>query len=94
MKTYTNVKDLGDLNAAIKEALEIKKDRFAYKKLGENKTLLMVFFNSSLRTRLSTQKAGMNLGMNTMVLDINQGAWKLETERGVIMDGDKSEHIL
>ncbi len=94
MKTYTNVKDLGDLNAAVKEALEIKKNRYAYKHLGENKTLLMVFFNSSLRTRLSTQKAGMNLGMNTMVLDINQGAWKLETERGVIMDSDKSEHIL
>lgn len=94
MRTYTNVKDLGDLNAAIKEALEVKKNRFAYKHLGENKTLLMVFFNSSLRTRLSTQKAGMNLGMNTMVLDINQGAWKLETERGVIMDGDKPEHIL
>ncbi|MFV0417595.1 MAG: N-acetylornithine carbamoyltransferase [Dysgonomonas sp.] len=94
MRTYTNVKDLGDLKTAIKEALEIKKNRFAYKHLGENKTLLMVFFNSSLRTRLSTQKAGMNLGMNTMVLDINQGAWKLETERGVIMDGDKSEHIL
>ncbi len=94
MRTYTNVKDLGDLNAAVKEALEIKKNRFAYKSLGENKTVLMVFFNSSLRTRLSTQKAGMNLGMNTMVLDINQGAWKLETERGVIMDGDKSEHIL
>lgn len=94
MRTYTNVKDLGDLKAAVKEALEIKKNRFAYKHLGENKTLLMVFFNSSLRTRLSTQKAGMNLGMNTMVLDINQGAWKLETERGVIMDGDKSEHIL
>ena len=54
----------------------------------------MVFFNSSLRTRLSTQKAGMNLGMNTIVLDINQGAWKLETERGVIMDGDKTEHLL
>ena len=94
MRTYTNVKDLGNLNAAIKEALEVKKNRFGYKHLGENKTLLMVFFNSSLRTRLSTQKAGMNLGMNTMVLDINQGAWKLETERGVIMDGDKSEHIL
>lgn len=94
MRTYTNVKDLGYLKAAVKEALEIKKNRFAYKHLGENKTLLMVFFNSSLRTRLSTQKAGMNLGMNTMVLDINQGAWKLETERGVIMDGDKSEHIL
>jgi len=94
MRNYTSVKDLGNLNEAIKEALEIKKNRFAYKSLGENKTLLMVFFNSSLRTRLSTQKAGMNLGMNTMVLDVNQGAWKLETERGVIMDGDKSEHLL
>ena len=94
MKFYTNVKDLGDLNQAVKEALEIKKNPFAYKQLGENKTLLMVFFNSSLRTRLSTQKAAMNLGMNTMVLDVNQGAWKLETERGVIMDGDKSEHLL
>lgn len=94
MKTYTNVKDLGNLQQAVKEALEIKNDRYAYKHLGENKTLLMVFFNSSLRTRLSTQKAGMNLGMNTMVLDINQGAWKLETERGVIMDGEKPEHIL
>lgn len=94
MKTYTNVKDLGNIEEAIKEALEIKKNKFGYKHLGENKTLLMVFFNSSLRTRLSTQKAGMNLGMNTMVLDINQGAWKLETERGVVMDGDKSEHLL
>jgi len=94
MRNYTSVKDLGKLNEAIKEALEIKKNRFAYKSLGQNKTLLMVFFNSSLRTRLSTQKAGMNLGMNTMVLDVNQGAWKLETERGVIMDGDKSEHLL
>ncbi|OPZ98749.1 MAG: N-acetylornithine carbamoyltransferase [Bacteroidetes bacterium ADurb.Bin416] len=94
MRHFTNVKDLGNLNEAVKEALEIKQHRFAYKHLGENKTLMMVFFNSSLRTRLSTQKAGMNLGMNTMVLDINQGAWKLETERGVIMDGDKPEHIL
>lgn len=94
MRFYTNVKDLGNLNEAVKEALEIKKNPFAYKHLGENKTLLMVFFNSSLRTRLSTQKAAMNLGMNTMVLDVNQGAWKLETERGVVMDGDKSEHLL
>ena len=94
MKNYISVNDLGNLQEAVKEALEIKKNRFAFKHIGENKTLLMVFFNSSLRTRLSTQKAGMNLGMNTMVLDINQGAWKLETERGVIMDGDKPEHIL
>ena len=54
----------------------------------------MLFFNSSLRTRLSTQKAAMNLGMNVMVLDVNQGAWKLETERGVVMDGDRPEHLL
>ncbi|MCL1938408.1 MAG: acetylornithine carbamoyltransferase [Candidatus Azobacteroides sp.] len=94
MKTFIQVNDLGDLKLAVKEALEIKKNRFAYKKLGEDKTLLMVFFNSSLRTRLSTQKAAMNLGMNTIVLDINQGAWRLETEKGVIMDGDKSEHLL
>ncbi len=94
MKKYTNVTDLGNLKDAVKEALEVKKNRYAFKHIGENKTLLMVFFNSSLRTRLSTQKAGMNLGMNTIVLDVNQGAWKLETERGVIMDGDKPEHLL
>ncbi len=94
MKSFINVSDIGNLDAAVKEALEVKKNRFAYKHLGENKTLLMVFFNSSLRTRLSTQKAAMNLGMNVIVLDVNQGAWKLETERGVIMDGDKSEHLL
>jgi N-succinyl-L-ornithine transcarbamylase len=94
MKKFTCVNDIGDLNLAVKEALEIKKNRFAYTELGRNKTLLMIFFNSSLRTRLSTQKAAMNLGMNVMVLDVNQGAWKLETEYGVVMDGDKAEHLL
>ena len=94
MRHFTCVKDLGDLHEALQEALEIKRDRYKYVELGRNKTLLMVFFNSSLRTRLSTQKAGLNLGMNVIVLDVNQGAWKLETERGVIMDGDKSEHLL
>ena len=94
MRNFTNVDDIGDLQAAVKEALEVKANRFAYQHLGKNKTLLMIFFNSSLRTRLSTQKAAMNLGMNTIVLDVNQGAWKLETERGVIMDGDKPEHLL
>ena len=94
MKQFTSVADIGDLKQAVAEALEIKKNRFAYTELGKNKTLLMLFFNSSLRTRLSTQKAAMNLGMNVMVLDVNQGAWKLETERGVIMDGDKAEHLL
>ncbi len=94
MRHFTSVSDIGDLKLAVKEALEIKADRFRYSHLGRNKTLMMVFFNSSLRTRLSTQKAALNLGMNVIVLDINQGAWKLETERGVIMDGDRPEHIL
>jgi N-succinyl-L-ornithine transcarbamylase len=91
---FLTVQDIGDIKQAVKEALEIKKDRFKLVELGRNKTLLMIFFNSSLRTRLSTQKAAMNLGMNTIVLDINQGAWRLETERGVVMDGDKPEHLL
>lgn len=94
MKTFINCKDLGDLNKALEEAQEIKADRYKYQHLGKNKTLLMIFFNNSLRTRLSTQKAAMNLGMNVIVLDVNAGAWKLETERGVIMDSDKSEHLL
>ena len=94
MRTFFNVEDLGDLRQALAEAQEVKKDRYAYQHLGKNKTLLMIFFNNSLRTRLSTQKAATNLGMNVIVLDVNAGAWKLETERGVIMDGDKSEHLL
>lgn len=94
MNTFINVEDLGDLRQALVEAEEIKRDRFKYQHLGRNKTLMMIFFNNSLRTRLSTQKAAMNLGMNVIVLDVNAGAWKLETERGVIMNGDKSEHLL
>jgi N-succinyl-L-ornithine transcarbamylase len=94
MKTFFHPQDLGDIRAALAEAQLVKKDRYAFQQLGKNKTLLMVFFNNSLRTRLSTQKAAMNLGMNVIVLDVNAGAWKLETERGVIMDGDKSEHLL
>ena len=94
MRTFINVEDLGDLRQAMAEAQEIKQDRYKYQQLGKNKTLLMIFFNNSLRTRLSTQKAAQDLGMNVIVLDVNAGAWKLETERGVIMDGDKSEHLL
>ncbi len=94
MRTFINVSDIGPLDKAMSEAFEIKNDRYKYQHLGKNKTLMMIFFNNSLRTRLSTQKAAMNLGMNVIVLDVNAGAWKLETERGVIMDGDKSEHLL
>ncbi len=85
---------MGDLNEAFAKAKYVKESPFADQHLGKNRTLLLIFFNSSLRTRLSTQKAGLNLGMNVIVLDVNQGAWKLETERGVIMDGDKPEHLL
>lgn len=94
MKKFTCAQDIGPWREAVKEALEVKANRFAWTDLGRNRTLMMIFFNSSLRTRLSTQKAAMNLGMNVIVLDVNQGAWKLETERGVIMDGDKAEHLL
>lgn len=94
MKHFTSVKDIGNIKQALERAKYVKENPFADQDLGRNKTLLMIFFNSSLRTRLSTQKAALNLGMNVIVLDINQGAWKLETERGVIMDGDKPEHIL
>ena len=94
MKHFTSMKQLCDLRKALEEAAYVKANPFADQALGHNKTVLLVFFNNSLRTRLSTQKAALNLGMNPIVLDVNQGAWKLETGRGVVMDGDKSEHLL
>lgn len=94
MRIFQNVSDIGSLDIALQEAARVKRNRFQNRELGRNKTILLMFFNNSLRTRLSTQKAAMNLGMDVMVLDVNQGTWKLETERGVVMDGDKSEHLL
>jgi len=94
MKHFTSVYDLPSIEVGLGEAFKVKKHPFDFQHLGKNKTMILMFFNSSLRTRLSTQKAAENLGMKVMVLDVNQGAWKLETERGVIMDGDKPEHIL
>ena len=94
MRHFTSVSQLGDWQEAFAQAQYVKQNPFADQALGKNKTLLLVFFNNSLRTRLSTQKAGLNLGMNVIVLDIAHGAWRLETERGVVMDGDKSEHLL
>ena len=94
MHTFLHASDIGDLQLALQEAQEIKEDRYAYEHLGRHKTALLIFFNNSLRTRLSTQKAARNLGLDVIVLDVNQGAWKLETERGVVMNGDKSEHLL
>ena len=94
MRNFISVKDIGTISEALQKAKEVKANPYANQSLGKNKTALLIFFNSSLRTRLSTQKAALNLGMNVMVLDVNQGAWKLETETGVIMDGDKPEHML
>ena len=93
MKSFFHVSDIGDLGAALEEAKQVKANPFAWKHLGENKTIMLVFFNSSLRTRLSSQKAALNLGMSPIVLNIGQDSWKLETEMGVVMDGDKSEHL-
>lgn len=94
MKSFLHVSDIGPLDTALAEAREIKADRYRFESWGRHRTVLLIFFNNSLRTRLSTQKAARNLGLDVIVLDVNQGAWKLETERGVIMDGDKSEHLL
>ena len=93
MRHFTSVFDLPDLTDALKMAREIKSNPFGFQHLGKNKTMVLIFFNSSLRTRLSTQKAAMNLGMNTMVLNVNQDGWRMESELGVIMDGDKPEHL-
>jgi N-succinyl-L-ornithine transcarbamylase len=93
MRHFTSVYDLPDLKEAVKTALEIKKNPYGHQHLGKNKTMVLIFFDSSLRTRLSTQKAAMNLGMNTMVLNVKQDGWSLESELGVVMDGDKPEHL-
>ena len=93
MRHFTSVYDIPDLKEAVKTALEVKKNPYGYQHLGKNKTMVLIFFDSSLRTRLSTQKAAMNLGMNCMVLNVKQDGWSMETELGVIMDGDKPEHL-
>lgn len=93
MRHFTSVQDIPDLKQALDVAFDVKKNPFAYSHLGKNKTMVLIFFNSSLRTRLSTQKAAMNLGLNTMVLNVNEDGWKMESELGVVMDGDKPEHL-
>ena len=93
MKSFLNASDIGDLHKALDEALEVKANPFKWQHLGKNKTIILVFFNNSLRTRLSSQKAALNLGMNPIVLNVNGDSWNLETQMGVVMDGGKSEHL-
>ena len=93
MRDYTNINDLGNLQKAVQEAIEIKKNPLQHKTLGEGKTICLLFFNNSLRTRLSTQKAAQNLGMNVIVMNFGSEGWELEYEEGAVMNGSKSEHV-
>jgi N-succinyl-L-ornithine transcarbamylase len=93
MKNFLSVNDVTNPNDLVDKAISLKKDPFAFQQLGKNKTLGMLFFNSSLRTRMSTQKAARNLGMEVMVMNVTQDSWQIETEEGAIMNGDKAEHI-
>lgn len=93
MMNFTSVKDISNMEAWLKKALEIKANPFAYKEFGQNKTLGLIFLNPSLRTRLSTQKAAMNLGMNVMVMNLGTEGWSIEMTDGTVMDQGSQEHI-
>ena len=93
MKHYTSIQDIDDINIWIQEARALKRNPLNYKELGKNKTLGLLFFNSSLRTRLSTQKAALNLGMDPIVMNVSGDAWGIEFGDGTIMNGNTAEHI-
>ena len=92
MKHYLTINDLPSVEIAIQEAIALKSDSYKYKNLGAQKTLVMLFFNASLRTRLSTEKAAKHLGMEVIVLNVTD-AWQLEFESGVVMNLNTSEHV-
>tara|TARA_R110001632_G_scaffold122673_4_gene235365 strand:+ start:306 stop:1241 length:936 start_codon:yes stop_codon:yes gene_type:complete len=92
MKNYVNISDIENIEFTVQEAIQLKANPFQYQELGKHKTLVMLFFNASLRTRLSTEKAAKNLGMEVMVLTIKD-TWSLEYEDGTIMNLDTAEHI-
>lgn len=93
MKHFITPADIPGVQEMIEEGLAQKANPLANRNLGKDKTLCLLFFNSSLRTRLSTQKAAMNLGMNVMVMNVGSDGWQLEFEDGAIMNGGKAEHI-
>ena len=92
MKHYLTLNDLPSIETAIQEAMALKSDPYKYKYLGAQKTLVMLFFNASLRTRLSTEKAAKHLGMEVIVLNVTD-SWQLEFEAGVVMNLESSEHV-
>jgi len=93
MKNYTNINDLDNLQNIVQEALALKKGQLQFEQLGNGKTICLLFFNNSLRTRLSTQKAAQNLGMNAIVMNFGAEGWQLEYEDGTIMNQNKAEHV-
>ncbi|HEV7231271.1 MAG TPA: acetylornithine carbamoyltransferase, partial [Bacteroidia bacterium] len=93
MKYFTTVNDVKNVDDLVSEALLLKGNPFRFPVLGKNKTLGLIFLNPSLRTRLSTQKAAMNLGMNVMVMNIDKEAWALEFQDGAVMNGQTVEHV-
>ncbi|WP_298880343.1 N-acetylornithine carbamoyltransferase [uncultured Polaribacter sp.] len=93
MKNYTSINEIDNINSWIEEAKEIKENPLKNKDLGKNKTLGLLFFNSSLRTRLSTQKAALNLGMDPIVMNVSGDAWGIEFGDGTVMNGNTAEHI-
>lgn len=93
MKLFSSVHDIKDINELVAEALQLKNNPYTYQQLGKNKTLALVFMNPSLRTRMSTQKAALNLGMNVMVMNLDKEGWALELMDNVIMNGTSVEHI-
>jgi len=93
MKHFLSFKDVLDLPKLITSGIAAKRNPFADIELGKNKTIGLLFFNSSLRTRISTQKAAQNLGLNVIIMNVGQDGWGLEMEEGVIMNGDKAEHV-
>ncbi|MBL7473348.1 N-acetylornithine carbamoyltransferase [Robertkochia sp. 1368] len=92
-KEFTDLHNKEHINKLIDSAISLKASPFAHSETGKHKTLAMLFFNSSLRTRMSTQKAAQNLGMNVMTINLNQDGWQLEFEDGTTMNADKAEHI-
>ena len=93
MKQFLTLEDLPNINQAISEGIGFKKNPYSFKFIGQQKTLGMLFFNPSLRTRLSTQKAAQQLGLKTMIMNFSNEAWALEFEDGTQMSGLRSEHI-
>lgn len=93
MKQFLDLEDIPDVKSLIDEAILLKRDPFSFENLGKYKTIGLLFFNSSLRTRLSTQKAAENLGMKTMTMNLNSDGWALEFEDGSIMNTNTAEHI-